>query len=331
MGIAIGSPHIHGGESVDRIMWSMVIALMPAMFASFYFFGADAMLVTSVAVLSCMLTELLIHWLFFNKKEITISDGSAVITGILLAFNLPSSLPLWMVIVGSIAAIGIAKMPYGGLGKNIFNPALVGRVLLLISFPVEMTTWPLPHAYNSVVTDAISGPTFLGSLREGMINGKSLSQIMDNAPSYTDMFLGNIGGSLGEVSALAIIIGGLFLLFRKIISWHIPVSFIFTVFVFTGILWESNPAVYADPVYNILAGGVMLGAVFMATDLVTSPMTKQGKIIFGIGCGLITVVIRIWGSYPEGVSFAILIMNAFVPLINKGFRPKPFGKKSVIW
>jgi Na+-translocating ferredoxin:NAD+ oxidoreductase subunit D len=326
MGIAIGSPHIHGGESVNRIMWSVVIALLPIMFASFYFFGADVLFVTSVAVLSCLLTEFLIQWFFLNKREITISDGSAVITGILLAFNLPSSLPLWMVVIGSVAAIGIAKMPYGGLGKNIFNPALVGRVILLISFPVEMTTWPLPHGYNSVITDAISGPTFLGSIREGMMNGKTLTQIMDSAPSYSDMFLGNIGGSLGEVSALAIIIGGLFLLYRKIISWHIPVSFILTVFVFTGILWESNPMVYADPIYNILAGGVMLGAVFMATDMVTSPMTKNGKIIFGLGCGLITVVIRTWGSYPEGVSFAILIMNAFVPIINKGFRPKPFGK-----
>lgn len=326
MSITIGSPHIHGGESVNRIMWSVVIALMPAMFSAFYFFGFSAVLVTTVAVISCVLCEFLIQWFFFNKKEITISDGSAVITGILLAFNLPSSLPLWMVVVGSIAAIGIAKMPYGGLGKNIFNPALVGRVILLISFPVEMTTWPLPHAYNSVITDAISGPTFLGSLREGMINGTSLSQIIENAPSYTDMFLGNIGGSLGEVSALAIIIGGLFLLFRKIISWHIPVTFILTVFVFTGILWKSNPVVYADPLFHILAGGLFLGAVFMATDMVTSPMTKKGKIIFGLGCGLITVVIRIWGFYPEGVAFAILIMNAFVPLINKGFRPKPFGK-----
>lgn len=326
MKINIGSPHIHGGESVNRIMWSVVIALIPAMVASFYFFGFSAVLVTTVAVISCVLCEFLIQWFFFSKKEITISDGSAVITGILLAFNLPSSLPLWMVVIGSIAAIGIAKMPYGGLGKNIFNPALVGRVILLISFPVEMTTWPLPHGYKSVITDVISGPTFLGSLREGMVNGTSLSQIMDDAPSYTDMFLGNIGGSIGEVSALAIITGGLFLLFRKIISWHIPVIFILTVFVFTGILWKSNPAVYANPVYHILAGGLMLGAVFMAADMVTSPMTKNGKIIFGLGCGLITVFIRIWGSYPEGVSFAILIMNAFVPLINKGFRPKLFGK-----
>lgn len=329
MNITIGSPHIHGGESVNRIMWSVVIALMPAMFAAFYFFGFSAVLVTTVAVVSCVLCEFLIQWFFFTKKEITINDGSAVITGLLLAFNLPSSLPLWMVVIGSVAAIGIAKMPYGGLGKNIFNPALVGRVVLLISFPVEMSTWPFPHTINSAITDAISGPTFLGSIREGMINGKHLSQIIDNAPSYTDMFLGNIGGSLGEVSALAILSGGVFLLFRKIISWHIPIAFILTVFIFTGILWESDPQRYIDPIYQILAGGVMLGAVFMATEMVTSPMTKKGKLIFGIGCGLITVVIRTWGSYPEGVSFAILIMNAFVPLINKGFRPKYFG--SVTW
>jgi Na+-translocating ferredoxin:NAD+ oxidoreductase subunit D len=325
MSIQIGAPHIHGGESVKMIMWSVVIALMPALFASFYFFGISALLVTLTAVISCIIFEFLISKLLYKNKEITITDGSAVITGILLAFNLPGSIPLWMVVIGSLAAIGIAKMPYGGLGKNIFNPALVGRVILLVSFPVEMTTWPLPIVNNSLITDAVSGPTLLGSLREGMLNGMTLPQILEKSPSYVDMFLGNIGGSLGEVSALAILIGGIFLLFRKIISWHIPVSFILTVFVFTGIIWESDPQRYFDPLYQVLAGGVMLGAVFMATDMVTSPMTKKGQLIFGFGCGLITVLIRIWGSYPEGVSFAILIMNAFVPLINKGFRPKHFG------
>ena len=319
--------HIHGDHSADKIMWNMIIALVPVMLASFYFFGLSAVLVTITSVVSCVLFEYLIQRFFFDKNEITVSDGSAVITGLLLAFNVPSSLPFWMVIIGSLVAIGIAKMSYGGIGKNIFNPALIGRVFLLISFPVEMTTWPVPLKNTTALTDAISGPTMLSSVREGMLNGHSLSKIFENIPSYQDMFLGNKGGSLGEVSALVIIIGGLFLLFKKIISWHIPVSFILTVFIFTGILWERNPDIYADPVFHILAGGLMLGAIFMATDPVTSPMTKSGKIIFGLGCGIITVVIRTWGSYPEGVSFAILIMNAFVPLINKRFRPKRFGRK----
>jgi len=319
------STHIKSDHSANKIMWNVVIALMPAMLVSFYFFGLSAVLVTITSVVSCVLFEYLIQRFFFDKKEITVTDGTAVITGILLAFNLPSSLPLWMITIGSLVAIGIAKMSYGGIGKNIFNPALVGRVFLLISFPVEMTTWPLPLKNTMAITDAISGPTVLGSIREGMLNGQPLSRVLENIPSYFDMFIGNMNGSLGEVSALAIIIGGLFLLFKKIISWHIPVSFILSVFIFTGILWKTNSDIYADPVFHILAGGLMLGAIFMATDLVTSPMTKGGKLIFGLGCGIITVVIRIWGSYPEGVSFAILIMNAFVPLINKGFKPKRFG------
>ena len=323
------SNQLHGDHSANKIMWNVVIALVPVMLVSFYFFGIGAIIVTATSVASCIIFEYLIQRFFFKNNETTITDGSAIITGILLAFNLPSSIPIWMVMIGSLVAIGIAKMTYGGIGKNIFNPALVGRVFLLISFPVEMTTWPLPLKNTTVLTDAISGPTMLSSARQGLFNGHAISKVIEHTPSYIEMFLGNKGGSLGEVSALIIIIGGLLLIFRKIISWHIPVSFILTVFIFTGILWEKNPNIYMNPVFHILAGGLMLGAIYMATDPVTSPMTKSGKIIFGLGCGIITVIIRTWGSYPEGVSFAILIMNAFVPLINKGFRPKRFGRKKI--
>ena len=311
-----------------RIMWNVVIALLPAMTVSFYFFGISAFILTVTAIVSCLLFEFLIQYFFIDKEDITIQDGSAFITGVLLAFNVPSSLPIWMMVLGSLIAIGVGKMPYGGIGKNIFNPALVGRMFLLISFPVEMTTWPLPLQNTSFLTDAISGPTTLGAIREGMLNGKPLSDIMADAPSYMDMFMGNIGGSLGEVSAFAILIGALYMLYKKIITWHIPVTFITTVFVFTGILWYMHPDKYADPVFHVLAGGLILGATFIATDMVTSPMSDGGKIVFGIGCGVITVSIRSWGYYPEGVGFAILIMNAFTPMINQLFRSYKYRDKT---
>ncbi len=327
MGLLIvsGSPHIHGDQTVKKIMWSVVIALIPALLVSFWFFGLGAVLVTITAVASCVFCEYIIQKVFF-KTEATLSDGSAVITGILLAFNVPSNLPLWEMVIGSFFAIAIAKMAYGGLGKNPFNPALVGRVFLLISFPVDMTSWPLPSTFSTKLTDVVTGPTALGVIKEGLMKGDTIGQLMNNIPSYKAMFLGNIGGSLGEVSALAIIIGGLFLMIRNVIKWHIPVSYIITVFVFSGILWLVNPQQYADPIFHLLAGGLMLGAFFMATDMVTSPMTANGMLVFGIGCGILTILIRIWGSYPEGVSFAILIMNAVTPLINKAFKPKSFGE-----
>ncbi|HAL64623.1 MAG TPA: Na+-transporting NADH:ubiquinone oxidoreductase subunit D, partial [Bacteroidales bacterium] len=240
--------------------------------------------------------------------------------------NIPSSLPWWQGVIGSLVAIGIVKMAFGGLGKNLFNPALVARVFLLISFPVAMTTCPLPIESRANVFnfDGVTGPTPLGSLKTQLAMGQTLAQI--KLPSYTDLFWGNIGGSLGEVSAIALIIGGIYLLYRKIITWHIPVSYILTAFIFSGILWLVNPIRYADPIFHILAGGLLIGAIFMATDLVTSPMTAWGKIIFGIGCGVLTILIRVLGAYPEGVSFAILIMNAFVPLIDRAFKPKRFGE-----
>ena len=322
-----GSPHVHASQDTKKVMWGVVIAMIPAMLVSFWYFGLGALLVMLTSVAACLLFEFLIQK-YLIKGPLTVNDGSAVITGILLAFNVPSNLPLWQIAIGALVAIGVAKMTFGGLGKNPFNPALIGRVFLLISFPVDMTTWPKPilSMADKFSLDAVSGPTALGTLKEGLMKGDAVDQLMSNVPSYTDLFMGGIGGSLGEVSALALILGGIFMLIRKIISWHTPISFIGTVFVFTGILWLIDPTMYADPIFHLLAGGLMLGAIFMATDMVTSPMTHKGQIVFGIGCGLLTVLIRILGAYPEGVSFAILIMNALVPLINKGFKPKTFGE-----
>ncbi len=320
-----GSPHVYSDMSVRKIMWGVVISLIPAMLVSFWYFGLGAIVLTLTAVVFCVLFEFLIQK-YILKETPTITDGSAVITGVLLAFNVPSSLPVWQMIIGCLVAIGIAKMSYGGLGKNPFNPALVGRVFLLISFPVDMTSWPLPISNRVVLTDAVTGPTTLGVLKEGLANGETVSQLSSKLPDYAQMFMGNIGGSLGEVSAIALIFGGLYMIFRKIISWHIPVSYILSVFAFTGILYLINPEQYIDPVFHLLAGGLMLGAIYMATDMVTSPMTHSGMLVFGLGSGILTVLIRIFGAYPEGVSFAILIMNACVPLINRGFKPKRFGE-----
>ncbi len=322
-----GSPHIHGDESVKKIMYGVVIAMVPAMLVSFYFFGLGAIRVTIIAVASCLLFEYLIQR-YLLKGVATINDGSAIITGMLLSFNVPSGLPVWMVIIGSLVAIGIGKMTFGGLGKNPFNPALVGRVFLLISFPVDMTSWPKPGTFSTAITDAITGPTPLAIMKEGVSKGQTVTDILASGkiPSYVEMLLGNMGGSIGEISAIAIIIGGIYMLIRKIITWHIPVSFILSAFIFSGILWLIDGTHYVDPLFHLVTGGLMLGAIFMATDMVTSPMAPKGQIIFGLGCGLLTMIIRIFGAYPEGVSFAILIMNAFVPLINKAFKPIRFGE-----
>jgi electron transport complex protein RnfD len=231
-----------------------------------------------------------------------------------------------MIMVGALIAIGVAKMPYGGLGNNPFNPALVGRVFLLISFPVDMTSWPIPSLFNMNILDAQTGATPLAMIKEGVKNGQQVSDLMSTLPSYFDMFIGQIGGSLGEVSALAIIIGGIYMLYKKIISWHIPVAMLGSMVIFAGILNIINPEMYADPMFHIITGGAMLGAFFMATDMVTSPMHPTSMIIFGVGIGILTILIRVFGAYPEGVSFAILIMNAFVPLLNK-IKPKRFGEK----
>jgi len=321
-----GSPHVHGNESVKKIMWSVVIALLPALAVSVFYFGLPVLILTLVSIATCMLTEYLIQR-FMLKGNVSITDGSAVITGLLLAFNVPSNLPVWILMIGAFVAIAIAKMPFGGLGKNPFNPALVGRVFLLISFPVQMTTWPKPTpVWSCGAADVITGPTPLGILKEGVKNGQAVNDLVSEMPSYVDMLLGQMGGSFGEVSAIAILIGAIFLLIRKVITWEIPVSFLLTAFLFAGIFYLVDPTTYANPCFHLVTGGMMLGACFMATDMVTSPTSRGGMLVFGAGCGLLTIIIRLFGAYPEGVSFSILIMNALVPLINKGFKPKTYAK-----
>ena len=319
-----GSPHVHGGESTKKIMYSVIIALMPAFLFSIYYFGFNAVRVTLISVAACVLTEWLIQK-YMIKGECTIGDGSAIITGMLLAFNLPSNIPAWMIIVGSIVAIGIGKMSFGGLGNNPFNPALVGRVFMLISFPVAMTTWPTPKPlFGEALTDAVTGPTALGFVKEALAQGVPANEL-------TNQITENIyySGSLGEIGSIAIIIGGLFLIFRKVIDWQTPVIIIATVGIISTVCWLIDPTQFVHPMIHIFGGGLMLGAFFMATDMATSPMTMKGKIVFSIGVGALTIIIRLWGAYPEGMSFAILIMNAFVPLINKACKPTRFGNNPV--
>ena len=320
------SPHIHGKETTQKLMYGVIIALIPAFLTSVFFFGYSALIVTATSVVSCILFEYLIVKFFF-KKPITINDGSAFVTGLLLAFNLPSNIPVLIIVIGSFVSIAVAKMTFGGLGNNPFNPALVGRVFMLISFPVQMTSWPVPAGFQTGYADAVTGATPLAIIKEGLKNGEPLSQLMTQVPSPAQMFLGEMGGSLGEIAALALLIGFIWLLYKKIITWHIPVSIILSIVLFTGILWTINPEKYADPLFHVLAGGVLLGAIYMATDYVTSPMNPKAMLIYGCGIGLLTVIIRVWGAYPEGVSFAILIMNAFVPLMNAYIKPKRFGEE----
>lgn len=286
-----GSPHVHSDDSVQKIMWSVVLALVPAFLVSIFYFGLPVIILTCVSVGCCMLFEYLIQR-FIMHVEPTITDGSAAVTGMLLAFNVPANLPIWMLVIGALVAIGVAKMPFGGLGHNPFNPALVARVFMLISFPVAMTTWPVPTPVWGFA-DAVTGPTPLGILKE------SANLDMSQMPTYANMLLGQMGGSFGEVSAIALLIGAGFLMWRRIISWHIPVAFILTVFVFSGIFWLIDPTQYASPFFHIFTGGIILGACFMATDMVTSPTAKSGMLVFGCGCGLLTIIIRLFGSYPE--------------------------------
>jgi electron transport complex protein RnfD len=320
--IISGSPHLYAKDNVQRIMLDVIIALIPATLGSFYLFGFGAVRVFFVSVVSCLVFEFLIQKFLLRQKP-TINDLSAIVTGMLLAFNVPSNLPTWVVIIGSLIAIGIGKMVFGGLGQNLFNPALVARVFLLISFPVFMTNWPEPLESARQLTDVVTGPTPLGILKEtGSISAANQT---GEIPSYANMMLGNMGGSLGEVSAILLFIGALYLLYRKVITLHIPLAFILTTMILTGVFWLIDPTKYADPLFHLLTGGLILGAFFMATDMVTSPTSYKGQIIFGIGCGLLTGLIRLFGAYPEGVSFAILIMNAFVPLIDR-ISNKHFGE-----
>ena len=313
------SPHVHSGDSVSKNMYGVLIALVPAMLCSFIYFGLGAILVTAVSVASCVFFEWAINKYMLKNPQTSICDGSAILTGVLLAFNLPSNLPVWIVILGALFAIGVVKMTFGGLGCNLFNPALAGRAFLLISFPVQMTTWPVPNLGFSTIADAaIDGQTAATPLAL-IKHGEAVD--MD----LWDMLIGKMGGSLGEVCALALLVGFVYMLVRRIITWHIPVSILGTVAVCAALLHWANPA-YATPSVHLLSGGLMLGAIFMATDYVTSPMSKKGQLIYGVAIGFLTIVIRTWGAYPEGMSFAILIMTAFVPLINNYCKPKRFGE-----
>lgn len=315
--IISNSPHVHSGDSVKKNMYGVIIALIPAFIASLLVFGMGALIVTLTSVAACVFFEWAIVKFLLKKDTCTVCDGSAILTGVLLAFNLPSNLPLWIIIIGALFAIGVGKLSFGGLGCNPFNPALVGRVFLLLSFPVQMTSWP-----TAIQFDGTTAATPLALIKAGKF---------EELPDAISLLLGNgiqgVGaGCIGEVSELALIIGLVYMLWKKIITWHIPVSILLTVFVFAGIMHLVNPAAYASPMYHLLSGGLLLGACFMATDYVTSPMNHKGMLIYGVCIGMLTVIIRLWGAYPEGMSFAILIMNAFTPLINTYVKPKRFGE-----
>ena len=306
-------------------MYGVIVALVPAILASFYFFGLGSAVVLLVSVAACVFFEWAISKFILKQERNTVLDGSAVLTGLLLAFNLPSNLPIWIIVIGALFAIGVAKMSFGGLGNNLFNPALVGRAALLVAFPAQMTTWPKVGQLSSYL-DAETGATPLSIMKNAIKSGDA--SVLDRLPDSLSLFIGNHpdgAGAMGEICALALILGLAYMLWKKIITWHIPVSIICTVFVFAGLLHLADP-IYADPVSVILSGGLMLGAIFMATDYVTSPMTPKGQLIYGVAIGFLTVVIRNWGAYPEGMSFAILIMNAFTPLINNYVKPKRFGE-----
>lgn len=353
--IVTSSPHIHSELSIPKIMWTVIVALLPATFVAIYQFGIDAISVIFYTVGSCVVFEAL--WQYLSKKEITIKDGSATLTGLLLALNLPPASPWWLCIIGGFVAIIVAKAVFGGLGQNIFNPALTARVFLLISFPALMTRWEVP---KTIMPEIKSGSIpesieFYGKLRYWSSDGTLISiqpqsqdiinkiDVVTSATplailkeegakalvnlSFWDAFLGKIPGSMGEISAFALLIGGLFLLYKRYITWHIPITFLGTMAIIATITHLIDPTKYADPLFHLVSGGAMIGAWFMATDYVTSPLYPKGQLIFGVGCGFLTMVIRLWGGYPEGVSFAILLMNATVPFIDKYTKPKKFGIK----
>ena len=303
------SPHVHGGDSVQKNMYGVIIALIPALLVSFYMFGLGAVIVTLTSVAACLFFEWAITKFILKRERTTILDGSAALTGLLLAFNLPSNLPLWIIIIGALVAIGIGKMTFGGLGCNPFNPALVGRIFLLISFPVQMTSWPVAGQL-AAYTDAETAATPLALMKMAV---KGDATALEQLPSTMDLFLGNNPGCIGEISALALLLGLVYMLWKKIITWHTLLNLV-------------DPAKYADGLTHLFTGGLMLGAIFMATDYVTSPMNHKGMIIYGIAIGFLTVLIRTFGAYPEGMSFAIFIMNAFTPLINTYCKPKRFGE-----
>jgi len=318
--ILTSSPHQISQDSIERIMWTVVLSLAPASLAGLYFFGWGAFYVLIVSVCSTMAAEAIYQKL--SGERISVTDGSAAVTGLLLGLTLPPGSPGWLCVVGGFFAIIICKQLYGGLGFNPFNPALMARVFLLIAFPLQMTTWPVPRSFFSGI-DAKTGATPLGDLQVARLTGKGIGKAAEL--NILDAFIGNIGGSIGEVSAIALLIGAAYLIYKQYITWHIPVSMIGTVMIFSGIFWMIDPSKYVNPVFHLFTGGLILGAFFMATDMVTCPVTLKGQLLFGFGCGLITVIIRIWGGYPEGVSFAIVLMNIVSPMIDRYIRPVRYG------
>lgn len=306
------SPHAHASHTTQSIMLDVIIALIPTLFAATYIYGLRALLLTIISVVSCVGFEWL--WEKIFKRPVTIKDLSAVVTGLLLAYNVPANAPVFVVIVGAFVAIILAKQVFGGLGQNFINPALAARAFLLSAYSTDMRSFMLPVPGKLIITDAITGATPLELMKNGMT---------DELPSFVDVFLGNIGGCIGEVSALALLLGAIYLLAKKVISWHIPTFYIGTVFLLTFLLNGFN---VSKSFYSLFLGGLMIGAFYMATDYTTSPMTRRGQIIFAIGAGVITTVIRLYGGYPEGVSYSILFMNLFVPLIDKYIGVKRFGE-----
>lgn len=317
------APHLYSPVNTASVMRDVIIALLPAGLAAVVFFGLNALITIATSVAGCIAMEHL-ACRYLLKVRSSAKDLSAIVTGLLLAYNLPCNMPVWMILVGCFAAIIIAKVAFGGIGKNLFNPALIGRVFLFVSFPVQMTTWITPRAFDFLNADVTTAATPLSILKHADA-ATSATKLATDLPDYWNMFIGNVGGSTGEVSGLALLLGLFWLLWRRIISWHIPFYYVGTFFMLNAILWLIDGSASAEPLTQLLSGGLLLGAFFMATDYTTSPMSRSGKIVFAVGCGVLTFVIRRYSSYPEGVSFAILIMNAFVPLIDKTFKPRIFG------
>lgn len=325
------SPHVRYAESVPSVMIAVAVALVPAFIASFVFFGPRAIALTAVSIGAALLTEWLIVR-FLLKRENTLGDFSALVTGILFAFNLPPALPLWMAVLGAAFAVGVAKWAFGGLGNNFINPALAGRAFLLASYPADMTafTAPLRGAINGLpaAADGISSATPLAAFKDAV--SAQTFQALDFQDALLNLFIGNVGGCIGETSALALLIGAVYLWYKRIIGFSIPLSYIGTVFLLSWLFNDTGSLLTSEaliiPMYQILAGGLMLGALYMATDMVTSPITPRGKLLFGAGCGVLTFVIRRFGGYPEGVSYSILLMNLAVPLIDRYTRPRIYGK-----
>ena len=314
------SPHVHSGETTPRVMRAVLYSLVPACLVAIYFFGPSALNVLLIATLGCLATEVVCQRLM--GQPVTIADGSAAITGVLLALNLPPTSPWWLTLLGAMIAIAVGKQVYGGLGSTPFNPALVARVVLLISFPVQMTTWSAPAPLGSGL-DLVTTATPLGEWKNAvMLTGEMPAEMQGSMAGY---FLGNMPGCIGEVSALALLLGAGYLFYRRILTWHIPATYVGTVILLSGAFWLINPAKYPNPVFHLLTGGLVLGAFYMATDMVTTPVSIRGMLIFGVGCGVLTVLIRLFGGYPEGVSFAILLMNAATPLIDRYTKPRTFG------